>query len=582
MADSIGKAPVDRLPEEIVASNSTAVDMVTGATITSAVLISLVEDCIKQAGGDPADFRTPVDYPAYTDADADVVVVGGGGAGLVAAIAAAQQGKSVVILEKNGECGGDTLVCGAIYNCPDADMQVKVEMTDAVKSTIEKALEATSDNPDTQKALEAMQAPVREQWDEYKAAGRTDLFDTKEWYALQTWINGDMVADPELVKVLTYNAFEGLEWLEDLGMEFYGEISQGAGSLWQRTHTSKMAMGTGMISTYATALVDLADKITLCNEATATDLVVEDGRVVGVVAVDNHNGTPFTVSCADGAVISTGGFSANAKMVQDNNDTGKWPDLSNTSTTNRFSCSQGDGITMASAAGCSLTDMDQIQLLYLGNIQNGQLTKYPPRDVNGTDQIIFINKNGERFVQEDGRRDKICLGVLDQPEQYFYLLESGDGSLYADIHDPAWRSADGFTFDYLSDNGYIVWDETLDGLAAKLDMDPATLQATVDAFNEAVETGSDEFGRTLFSCKLENGPWVATPRQVCIHHTMGGLTIDTAGHVMSADGDKIDGLYAAGEVTGGIHGGNRLGGNAVVDTVVFGKLAADSLVADVA
>ena len=582
VADSIGKAPVDRLPEEIVANNSTAVDMVTGATITSAVLISLVEDCIKQAGGDPADFRTPIDYPAYTDADADVVVVGGGGAGLVAAIAAAQQGKKVVILEKNGECGGDTLVCGAIYNCPDADMQSKVEMTDAVKSTIEKALEATSDDPDTQKALEAMQAPVREQWDEYKAAGRTDLFDTKEWYALQTWINGDMVADPELVKVLTYNAFEGLEWLEDLGMEFYGEISQGAGSLWQRTHTSKMAMGTGMISTYATALVDLADKITLCNEATATDLVVEDGRVVGVVATDNHNGNSFTISCADGAVISTGGFSANAKMVQDNNDTGKWPDLSNTSTTNRFSCSQGDGITMASAAGCSLTDMDQIQLLYLGNVVNGQITKYPPRNANGTDQLIFINKNGERFVQEDGRRDKICLGVLDQPEQYFYLLESGDGSLYADIHDPAWRSADGFTFDYLSDNGYIVWDETLDGLAAKLDMDPATLQATVDAFNEAVETGSDEFGRTLFSCKLENGPWVATPRQVCIHHTMGGLTIDTAGHVMSADGDKIDGLYAAGEVTGGIHGGNRLGGNAVVDTVVFGKLAADSLVADVA
>ena len=582
VADSIGKAPVDRLPEEIVANNSTAVDMVTGATITSAVLISLVEDCIKQAGGDPADFRTPIDYPAYPDADADVVVVGGGGAGLVAAIAAAQQGKKVAILEKNGECGGDTLVCGAIYNCPDADMQSKVEMTDAVKTTIEKALEATSDDPETQKALEAMQAPVREQWDEYKAAGRTDLFDTKEWYALQTWINGDMVADPELVKALTYNAFDGLEWLEDLGMEFYDEIGQGAGSLWQRTHTSKMAMGTGMISTYATALVDLADKITLYNEATATDLVLEDGKVVGVVATDNHNGNSFTISCADGAVISTGGFAANSKMVQDNNDTGKWPDLSNTSTTNRFSCSQGDGITMASAAGCSLTDMDQIQLLYLGNVVNGQITKYPPRNANGTDQLIFINKNGERFVQEDGRRDKICLGVLDQPEQYFYLLESADGSLYDDIHDPAWRSADGFTFDYLSDNGYVVWDETLDGLAAKLDMDPATLQATVDAFNEAVETGSDEFGRTLFSCKLENGPWVATPRQVCIHHTMGGLTIDTAGHVMAADGGKIDGLYAAGEVTGGIHGGNRLGGNAVVDTVVFGKLAADSLVADVA
>ena len=127
-----------------------------------------------------------------------------------------------------------------------------------------------------------------------------------------------------------------------------------------------------------------------------------------------------------------------------------------------------------------------------------------------------------------------------------------------------------------------MWDDTLEGLAGKLEMDPATLQATVDAFNAAVESGSDEFGRTLFSCKLENGPWVATPRQACVHHTMGGLTIDTAGHVMAADGGVIDGLYAAGEVTGGIHGGNRLGGNAVVDTVVFGKLAADSLVADFA
>ena len=580
---SIGKSPVDRLPEEIVANNSLAVDMVTGATITSAVLISCVEDCIKQAGGDPANFQDKVEYPAYTDMEADVVVAGGGGAGLVAAIAAAQQGKKVVIIEKNGECGGDTLVCGAIYNCPDEEMQSKVEMTDAVKTTIEKALETTSDDPDKQAALEEMQAAVKEQWDEYKASGRTDLFDSKEWYALQTWINGDMVADPELVKVLTYNAYDGLEWLEDLGMEFYDEIGQGAGSLWQRTHTSKMAMGTGMISTYGTQLEAMSDLITLVNEATATDLVVEDGKVTGVVATDNHNGTSFTVTATEGVIISTGGFAANGKMVQENNTTGKWPDLSEVATTNRFSCSQGDGITMASAAGCSLTDMDQIQLLYLGNVQNGQLTKYPPRDVNGTDQIIFINKNGERFVQEDGRRDKICLGVLDQPDKMFYMLESGDGAGYVDITSPDWRSADGFTFDYLNDNGYIVWDDTLEGLAGKLDMDAATLQATVDAFNEAVDSGNDEFGRTLFSCKLENGPWVATPRQACVHHTMGGLTIDTAGHVMAEGGtDKIEGLYAAGEVTGGIHGANRLGGNAVVDTVVFGKLAADSLVADVA
>lgn len=273
-------------------------------------------------------------------------------------------------------------------------------------------------------------------------------------------------------------------------------------------------------------------------------------------------------------------FAANSKMVQEYNISGKWDDLSKVATTNRYSCSQGDGITMATGVGASLTDMDQIQLLYLGNTKDGQLTKYPPRDVNGTDQIIFINKNGERFVNEGDRRDVICLGVLAQPDAMFYMLESGDGDKYKDITDPEWRSADGFTFQYLVDNGYIVYDDTLEGLAGKLGMDAATLQKTVDTFNASVDSGTDEFGRTLFSTKLENGPWVATPRQACVHHTMGGVTIDTEAHVLDESGNVISGLYAAGEVTGGIHGANRLGGNAVVDTVVFGKLAADTLLAD--
>ena len=577
---STGTTPVDLLPSLIVENQSLAVDMVTGATITSTVILNAVSDCIKQAGGNPDDFAAKVSYPSYEDTSADVVVVGGGGAGLVAAIAAAQQGKTVAIIEKNGSCGGDTLVCGGIYNAPDEELQSKVEMSDAVKSTIEAALEKTSDDPDKQKALEEMQAPVKEQWDEYKASGRTDLFDTKEWYALQTWINGDMVANPELVKVLTYNAFDGLEWLKSMGWEYSDAIAQGAGSLWQRTHSPLMRMGTGLISTYGTQLAELADQITVFTEATATELVVEDGKVVGVVAKGNHNGESFTVSATDGVVLSTGGFSANGKMVQENNTSGKWPDLSDVMTTNRFSCSQGDGITMAQGAKASLTDMDQIQLLYLGNTVDGHMTKYPPRVLSGTDQVIFINKNGERFVQEDGRRDQICLAVFDQPDKMFYFLESGDGAGYKDIHDPEWRSDDGFTFDYLEQNGYIVWDDTLEGLAGKLGMDPATLQATVDDFNAIVDSGNDPLGRTLFSTKLENGPWVATPRQACIHHTMGGVTIDTEARVLDESGAAVDGLYAAGEVTGGTHGGNRLGGNAVVDTVVFGKLAAETLVAD--
>ena len=575
-----GVSAVDLVPQLIVQNNSLDVDGVTGATITSAAILSAVSDCVKQAGGDPKAFDAKPTYEPYADSEADLVVVGGGGAGLVAAIAAAQQGKTVAIVEKNGECGGDTLVCGGIYNCPDPDMQSKVQMTDPVKSTVEKALSMTSDDPEKQKALEEMQALVKPQWDEYTSSGRTDLFDTKEWYALQTWINGDMVADPELVKVLCYNAYDGLTWLEDMGQRFKDDIGQGAGSLWQRTHNPLLPMGTGLISTYYNQLAKYADQITVINEATATDLVIQDGRAVGVTATGNHGGESFTVTAHDGVVLSTGGFSANAKMVQENNTSGKWPGLSNTMTTNRFTCSQGDGIKMATAAGASLTDMDQIQLLYLGNLKDGGLSKYPSRCLSGTDQIIFVNKGGERFVQEDGRRDQICLAVLQQPDAMFYMIESGDGEGYKDIDDPAWRSADGFTFQYLEENGYVLRGDTLEELAGKIGCDASTLQATVDDFNAAVDSGNDSFGRTLFSTKLENGPWVATPRQACVHHTMGGVTIDTDGHVLDETGAVIEAICAAGEVTGGIHGANRLGGNAVVDTVVFGRLAAETIVAE--
>lgn len=567
-----GVAPVVSIPAAIVENQSLEVDGVAGATITSYAVKSAVEDALTQAGANLDEWKTEVARAEpMADQSADVVVVGGGGAGLAAAISASQNGASVIVVEKNGEVGGDTLVCGAIYNTPHEELQKVVTMTDAVKTTVEKALaeEPVSDEH------AALQAEVQAQWDAYKEEGRTDLFDTKEWYALQTWNGGDKVADLDLVKVLCYNSYEGLEWIQDLGMEFSDIIGQGAGSLWQRTHTSTMQMGTGFLSTYV-KVIGADENITILTSVTGKELVKDEaGKVTGVKCVD-ANGNEFTVSANKGVVLATGGFAANGAMVQENNTTGKWDDLSKVATTNRIGCSQGDGITMAVAAGASLTDMDQIQLLYLGNIQDGQLTKYPPRDVNGTDQIIFINKEGERFVNEGGRRDEICLGVFAQTDKVFYMLESGDGAGYKDITDPEWRSADGFTFQYLEENGFVIVADTLDEMAEKLGCDAETLKKTVDTFNACVDGATDEFGRTLYTTKLENGPWVATPRQACVHHTMGGVTIDTETRVLDTEGNPIPGLFAAGEVTGGIHGGNRLGGNAVVDTVVFGKLAGES------
>jgi len=575
-----GDTPIGVLPQRIVEAQSYGVDIISGATITSFAIKNAVRDALKEAGADADAFKAAPEKPApeAKELTADVVVLGGGGAGLAAAISALENGaENVIIVEKCGAVGGDTLVCGAIYNTPDEALQSVETMTDAKRATIEAAL-AKEPVSEEHKAL---QEEVAKEFEAYKAAGRTDIFDSEAWYALQTYDGGDDIADLDLVKAMTYNAKEGYDWIVSHGMEFSDKIGQGAGSLWQRTHTSVMQMGTGFISTYVNTLAGFGDRVTLLTSTTADSIIRNaEGIVVGATAKDRLGNT-YTFNANKGVVLATGGFAANGKMAQEYNTSGKWNDLSKVKTTNRYACSQGDGITMAKEIGADLNQMEQIQLLYLGNLKDGQLTKYPTRVVNGTDQEIFINKEGKRFVQEDGRRDQICLASLEQTDAMFYFLESADGT-YVDIDQAI--SADGFSLRFLEEQGYIFVADTLDEMAEKLNaaganMTAEDLKATVAAFNQCVENDSDpEFGRTLFSIKLENGPWVATPRQACLHHTMGGVRIDAECHVLDAEGNIIPGLVAAGEVTGGIHGGNRLGGNAVVDTVVFGKLSGETIV----
>ena len=575
-----GDTPIGVLPQRIVDAQSYAVDSVSGATITSRAIQKAVKEALKEAGAKEDEWGVKPEKAKgkAIDMTADVVVLGGGGAGLAATISAMDAGaQSVIMVEKCGAVGGDTLVCGAIYNCPDPELQSKGTLADAKRDVVEKVLAKKDGNEEVQKLRDT----VTTEWEAYKKDGRTDIFDSDAWYALQTLDGGDYVGDSALVEVMAFHSKDAYDWLKAMGMGFADKIAQGAGSLWERTHTSLKPMGTGFISTYAEKVASYGDKVKLFTSTTAKELVVKDGRVVGATAVDT-NGNTYTFTANKGVVLATGGFAANSKMAQEYNTSGKWKDLSKVKTTNRYHCSQGDGIVMAKAIGADLATMEQIQLLYLGNLKDGQLTKYPKRVVNGTDQEIFINKEGKRFVQEDGRRDQICLASLDQTDGMFYFLESADGT-YEDIDKAV--SADGFSLRFLEEQGYIYVADTLDAMAEKLNAAGANMKAedlkeTVKKFNACVEAQKDEeFGRTLLTIKLENGPWVATPRQACLHHTMGGVKIDTSCRVLNTEGQPIEGLVAAGEVTGGIHGANRLGGNAVVDTVVFGKLAGETVMA---
>lgn len=599
-----GEAPITLIPRLIAENNSINIDTVTGATVTCygiehAVVDAMVNaglrvDAVSSATEENQDFKnnselilsddektklekylTKVNFNIKNeDETTDVVVIGGGGAGLTAAISAAKNNANVIIVEKNGEIGGNTLVCGAIYNAPDSELQKKLTMSDEKMGVVEKAL---SENPinDEHKQL---QDKVRAELEEFKKKnpdGKSGVFDSENWFALQTYNGGDKIGNLSLIETFANNAYKTLELLKSMGFKIYDSISQGAGALWERTHTSVMPMGTGIISTLLNE-VKKHDNIKILTYVEAKEILSNDNKeIIGVKCIDK-NKNEFTISTNKGVVIATGGFSANKEMLNKYNT--KWKDLDNATTTNRETSSTGSGIDMGINVGADTVDMSQIQLLYLGNVKNGKLTRYPKRDVNAVDEIIFINKEGKRFVNEGDRRDVISESILNLDENFFYILESGDGDDYVNIYGPDFESADGFSFKYLVDNEYIYVGDTLEELCAKINVPVETLKATIEDFNKCVDgEKKDDFGRTLYSTKLTKGPYVATPRKVSVHHTMGGLKINDKAQVLDANNNVIKGLYAAGEVTGGIHGANRLGGNAVADITIFGTIAGENI-----
>ena len=209
--------------------------------------------------------------------------------------------------------------------------------------------------------------------------------------------------------------------------------------------------------------------------------------------------------------------------------------------------------------------MDQIQLHPTVHVDPDGNAHLITEGLRG-DGAILVNKEGERFYDEVGTRDKVSDAENNQTDGQAWL-----------IIDQAMVDASKVIQGYIN-NGYTVTGTTYEELADAMSVDAETFAKTMETWNGYVDAKNDpDFGRTSFANKLENAPYYAIMVQPGIHHTMGGLTIDSSAEVLTGvDGDVIPGLFAAGEVTGGVHGGNRLGGNAVADFIVFGRIAGQS------
>lgn len=561
----------NRLPKEIVENQTLNVDAVSGATISSNGVIAGVAQAITEAGGDADEWKKrekPVKAKAQDEEiNVDVAVVGAGGAGLAAAVRSIQHGKKVAILEKYPQIGGNTSRAGGPMNAAEPDWQKQFKALPGEKQTLEDLIKTPIDqiDPEYQDDFKELQKQVKE----YVDSGADYLFDSTLLHEIQTYLGGkrtdlngnEIHGKYALVHELVNHALNSVNWLADLGVKFDNdEVTEPVGGLWRRGHKPVEPMGYAYIHILGDWVK--AHGATPYLETRVEHLIIDDGKVKGVVA-KRADGSKLTVH-AKAVILTAGGFGANTKMVQKYNT--YWAKIDDDIATTNSPAITGDGINLGLEAGADLFGMGFIQLMPVSDPKTGELftgLQTPPAN------FIMVNQKGKRFVNEFAERDTLAKAAINNGG-LFYLI--ADDKIKETAYNTTQESIDAQV-----EAGTLFRADTLEDLAEQIGMDPDTLVETIKTYNKDVDEGNDpEFHKNVFGLKCKVAPFYATPRKPAIHHTMGGLVIDTKAHVLDKDGKVISGLYSAGENAGGLHAGNRLGGNSLADIFTFGRIAANT------
>ena len=575
-SDGIANPAFERIPQMILDGQTLNIDVISGATVSSQAVIDGVANAVDLAGGHAEALRCKareaVEWSSKTIEEAvDVVVIGGGGAGLSAALTALDKGKSVILLEKFPAIGGNTVRTGGWVNAAEPEWQADFAALPGEKETL-MALAQTPESEFAGQYLDDFKV-LKAQIDSYftdTASGKPYLFDSIELHRIQTYLGGkrtDLNGKPiygqyDLVETLTSRAMESIDWLSDKGIDFErGMVDIAVGALWRRAHKPKRPKGVEFIDKLQKRIQEKNGRI--MTDTRATDLMVEDGKVVGVKATQ-ANGTKLVIRANDGVVMASGGFGANTQMIKKYNT--YWTEIADDIKTTNSPALVGDGIEMGEKAGAQLVGMGFVQLMPIGDPKSGALLTgliVPPEN------FVFVNQQGKRFVDECGSRDMLTKSFFDN-----------GGTVYMIADEQIRQTAANTSYETIEreiKEGIIIQADTLEELAEKIGVPPAELVNTIRQYNACVDQGYDpECHKSAFGLKVEQAPFYATPRQPSVHHTMGGLKIDTRARVINKGGDIIPGLYAAGEVVGGIHAGNRLGGNALIDIFTYGRIAGES------
>ena len=503
--------PVGFLIEDIIRYQSINVDTMSGATKTCDAIKEAVKLAAEKHKIDDIEKLVikKVEENKSVQIETDVVVIGSGGAGLSAAIMAARNGSKVLVVEKMSEIGGNTYRATAMYNCVD----------------------------------QKLQEPL-------------GIYDSEKIFFEETYYGGREKAKKELVEILTSQADEGKEFLEELGVEFQDVIDNCLGGSHARGHFSKSANG----SDYIDSLKDECDKlgVEFLLNCEAKHLKTSNGEVVGVEAVNKTKNVD--IKAKQGVVLATGGFGNNLdmRMKYDSTLTGELL-CSNTSGTT------GDGIIMAEEVNASLINMEYIECYPMADIKDGGLRNSIPNAIN---QGILVNQNGNRFIREDAPRDELANAIRGQIGGYALSIVDKDFS--KQIKDIEFVNG----LIYMGD---VIKADSLEELAKRCNIDQDAFLKTIEEYNRGIDINFDNLGRKTNINKIDNPPYYANYNTISVHHTLGGVEINEKAQVIDNNGEVIKRLYAAGEVTGGIHGANRLGGNSFPDIIVFGRIAGENV-----
>ncbi|WP_410207582.1 flavocytochrome c [Fusobacterium sp.] len=522
----LSDAAARKVTENIVKYQSLRVDGAAGATSSSKAVERAVKNALKTSGADLKELnkRPKVQKVAELKKETlneDVVVIGAGGAGLVAAIEAKLNGaQNVVVLEKMAFAGGNTLISGGEYAAPNNWIQEK---------------EGIKDSPDT--------------------------------FYNDILKGGDNEGDPKLVRVLADNALDGAKWLRDyVDVSFEDRQLFFGGHSVKRSLVPKDATGVEMIKKLLAKADELGIKVYY--ETPAKELIMDKDRVVGVKAESET--TEYTFNAKNGVIIASGGFGSNVQMRMKYNK-----DIDESILSTNTVGITGDGIEMAQKVGAQTEDMQFIQTYPTCDPISGALLYFG--DVRLAGGSILINQEGKRFVEELQRRDVISMAIKSQTGSVAYQFCD-----QAQVDESGVAKNHKGEVEYLFNNKLLVKADTIKEAADFFGIDAAELEKTVEKYNQYARDGKDlEFNkRGKLTPFTKGGPFYIMKAVPAVHHTMGGLKINEEAKVIGENGQPIKGLFAAGEVTGDIHGTNRLGSDAIADITVFGKIAGKNVMSE--